>query len=72
MVTTAIEKRVAQLEESAGGGGRCPECGLGPDDDKRPPVVEFVDPGEDTPDEWCPACGRALCITIGWDDSEEA
>jgi hypothetical protein len=71
MVTT-IERRVARLEESAGGGGECPECGLGPDDDRRPYEIVFVDPEDHTPDEWCETCGRALSLTINmdWGDSE--
>jgi uncharacterized OB-fold protein len=64
---TTIERRVRQLEATTGGGGHCPECG-GPDD--RPPSIVFVDPDKAPPDEWCPACGRALATTIhmGWGD----
>ncbi len=65
-------RKVERLEAaSSGGGGECPECGNGPDDDKRPREIVFVDPGgpETRPDEWCPACGRALHININmsWD-----
>jgi hypothetical protein len=70
-MTTAIERRVTQLEETTEGGGRCPECGNGPDDDKRPYEVVFVDLGDAPPDEWCQMCGRALSlsITVVWGDS---
>jgi len=64
---TTIERRVAQLEAATDGGDRCPECGNGPDDDKRPHEIVFVDPGKAPPDEWCPACGRALSLTINMD-----
>jgi ribosomal protein L37AE/L43A len=65
---TTIERRVAQLEATTGGGNRCPECGNGPDDDNRPRRIVFVDPDKAPPDEWCPACGRPIAITIhmGW------
>jgi hypothetical protein len=64
---TTIERRVAQLEAATDGGDRCPVCGNGPDDDKRPHEIVFVDPGKAPPDEWCPACGRALSLTINMD-----
>jgi len=69
-MTTTIEKRVARLE-ATDGGGRCHGCGNGPDDDKHPPVVAFMDPGDAPPDEWCQTCGRALSLTItmDWGDS---
>jgi hypothetical protein len=41
---------VARLE-AADRGGRCPGCGLGPEDDKRPYEIVFVDPGDSSPDE---------------------
>jgi hypothetical protein len=66
-MTTTIERRVTRLEATTDGGDRCPECGNGPDDDKRPIEIEFVDPGEAPPDEWCETCGRALSITIYMD-----
>ncbi len=67
-MTTTIQRRVAALEATTGGGNRCPECGGNADDDNRPPSIVFVDPDDVRPDEWCPACGRALHITIhmGW------
>ena len=64
---TTIERRVRQLEATTGGGNRCPECGNGPDDDNRPHEIVFVDPGDAPPDEWCPACGRPIAITIHMD-----
>jgi hypothetical protein len=64
-MTTTIERRVARLEEATDG-GRCQECGNGPDD-KGPYEIVFVDPDDATPDEWCETCGRALSITIHMD-----
>jgi hypothetical protein len=66
-MTTTIERRVARLEETVHGRDWCPECGNGPDDDKRPYEVVFVDPGDAPPDEWCQMCGRALSLTIHMD-----
>ena len=71
-MTTTIERRVTRLEATTDGGGRCPACGMGPEDDKRPYEIVFVDPDDDTrPDEWCETCGRALSLTIhmDWGDS---
>ncbi len=64
----SIEKRIEALETSSGEGGECPACGLGPGDDNRPHEIVFVDPDKAPPDEWCPACGRPIAITIhmGW------
>jgi hypothetical protein len=69
-MTTTIERRVTRLEEATGGGDKCPECGNGPEDDKRPYEVVFMDPDDATPDEWCETCGRALSLTIhmNWGD----
>jgi hypothetical protein len=67
-MTTTIERRVTRLEATTDGDGKCPECGNGPDDDKRPYEIVFVDPGDVPPDEWCETCGRALSLTIGWGD----
>lgn len=64
---TTIERRVARLEAATEGGGRCPECGNGADDDKLPYEIVFVDPGDAPPDEWCRTCGRALSLTIHMD-----
>ena len=63
MVRT-LERRVAALEESAGGGGKCPECG-GPDDpdDHTTYEVEWVDEAEE---EWCETCGRQTVIVVRW------
>jgi endogenous inhibitor of DNA gyrase (YacG/DUF329 family) len=61
MVRT-IERRVARLEESIGGSGKCPECG-GPDDFGPDNTYELV--FDDTvEDEWCPACGRQTSVVI--------
>ena len=70
-MTTTIERRVTRLEATTDGGGKCPACGNGPDDDKRPYEVVWVDPDDATPDEWCETCGRALSITVhmDWGDS---
>jgi len=54
---TTIERRVAALEATTGGGNRCPECGNGPDDDDRPSSIVFVDPDKAPPDVWCSECG---------------
>jgi hypothetical protein len=67
-MTTTIERRVERLEATTDGDDRCPECGNGPEDDKRPYEIVFVDPDDHTPDEWCETCGRALALTIGWGD----
>ena len=67
-MTRTIERRVAQLETTTEGGDRCPECGNGPEDDKRPWEFVFVDPDADVPpDEWCETCGRVLSLTISMD-----
>jgi hypothetical protein len=63
----SIERRVARLEATTYGGDRCPECGNGPHDDKRPYEIVFVDPGAASPEEWCQTCGRALSLTIHMD-----
>ena len=41
----SLERRVARLETTTDAGDRCPECGNGPDDDKRPYEIVFVGPG---------------------------
>lgn len=70
-MATTLERRVAQLEATTDGGDKCPECGNGPEDDKRPYEIVFVD--EAPPDEYCGTCGRALAITIymDWGDRPE-
>jgi endogenous inhibitor of DNA gyrase (YacG/DUF329 family) len=61
MVRT-IERRVARLEESIGGSGKCPECG-GPDDFGPDNTYELV--FDDTvEEEWCPECGRQTSVVI--------
>ncbi len=62
----SLQTRIRALE-SAPGGGNCPECGNGPDDDKRAYEIVFVNPGEAPPDEWCGTCSRALSLTITMD-----
>jgi hypothetical protein len=62
----SLQTRIRALERKPGGGD-CPECGNGPDDDKRPYEIVFVDPGDAPPDEWCEMCGRALHTTIHMD-----
>ncbi|MDQ3318353.1 MAG: hypothetical protein M3522_13620 [Actinomycetota bacterium] len=63
-MATTLERRVTQLEATTDGGDRCPGCGNGPDDDKRPYEVVYVDPDDVRPDEWCETCGRPIAITI--------
>jgi hypothetical protein len=60
----AIERRVSALEEAAGGGGECPECGgpAGPDDHTTYELV-FDDEVEE---EWCETCGRQTGFVIRW------
>jgi hypothetical protein len=69
-----IERRLYALESSARegmGGGSCPECG-GPPDGKPGPndtyELLFVDPEEDSENEWCQTCGRPIHITLTWGD----
>lgn len=67
-MTTTIQRRVAALEEMAGG-GECPECGFRKDE--NPPFeVVFVD-GPSKPEEFCETCGRQLtfAVTLNWDVS---
>ena len=60
----SIERRVAALEESGGGGGECPECG-GPDDPDEHTTYEVVW-AEEAQEEWCETCGRQTGIVIRW------
>jgi len=64
----SLKRRIAALEESIGAGGKCPECGLGPEDDRKPIEIEFMEDGDnpDAPDEHCPECGRLLFQVIRW------
>ncbi len=70
-MTTSLQTRVSRLEATSHGGDKCPECGNGPEDDKRPYEIVFVD--EAPPDEYCGTCGRALALTIHmtWDGAPE-
>ena len=67
----SLERRVSRLEESTGGGGKCPECGwggddFGPDDTYE---VEWIDPGRaEDREEFCEVCGRQLAYVITWED----
>ncbi len=70
MPQATIERRVAALEASVGGGRKCPECGFGRDE-KPPRRVRIVSPGEPRePDTWCGECGRQLIhnVSLRWDD----
>jgi hypothetical protein len=64
---SVLERRLAALETASGGDDRCPECDDGPEDDKQPYEIVFVDPDEALPEEWCKTCGRALSLTITMD-----
>jgi hypothetical protein len=60
----SIERRVAALEESIGGGGECPECG-GPDEPDEHTTYEVVW-AEEAQEEWCETCGRQTGFVIRW------
>ena len=66
----SLERRVARLEDAAGGGGGCPECGWGGgDDDNYTYEITFIDPGgPDDREEFCEACGRQLVYVLTWGD----
>jgi len=61
----SLQRRVRALEGIPG----CPECGLGPEDN-RPIEIVFVDPDDDAPEEntYWDACGRPIHITLTWGD----
>ena len=63
-MVTAIERRVARLEESIGGSGKCPECG-GPDDPDDHITYEVVW-ADEAQEEWCETCGRRTGVVIRW------
>jgi hypothetical protein len=72
MATTTIQRRVARLEESAGG-GECSRCGWGGrgpgGDDNRPYELRWIDPGgPDDREEFCEECGRQLVYVLTWGD----
>ena len=70
-MTTTIERRVARLE-ATDGGGKCPECGWDGDPSKIEYVVEWQNAdGPTEPDEFCETCGRQLTCTVHatWGDS---
>jgi hypothetical protein len=65
-----LERRLEALESAHGIGGAdgCPQCGQR---DHRPGdtyEVVFVDPEEDTENEWCSTCGRQTHVVLSWDD----
>ena len=64
MNTGSISSRLEKLEASARSGpsGRCPECGLGPQETGYI-VVDDNDPAGHIP-EVCPECGRSTRINI--------
>ena len=64
MAMTSIKRRVARLEESAGGGSGCPECG-GPDDPDDHSTYELVWV-EEAEEEWCETCGRQTGFVVRW------
>ena len=67
MVTT-IERRVAAMEESAGGGDECPRCG-GDDNDGDAYELTFIDPdGPYDREEFCEECGRQLVYVVHWEE----
>jgi hypothetical protein len=59
-----LHRRLGKLEDSARSGpsGRCPECGLGPQETGYI-VLCGNDPAEHLP-EVCPECGRSTKIHI--------
>jgi hypothetical protein len=65
----SLERRVSRLEESAGGGGKCPECGGGGGDgDHHTYELIWVDPGRaEDREEFCEVCGRQLAYVITWE-----
>jgi hypothetical protein len=65
----SIKDRLRRMEASFGG-GRCPECGLRPQD-KGYIVVDGKDPVPEMP-EMCPECGRytRIHIVVVYDDVE--
>ena len=71
-MVSSLKRRVVALEESAGVGGKCPECGWGGGDNFGPDdtyEVQWINPGgpEDR-EEFCGACGRQLVYVITWGD----
>jgi len=68
----SLERRVSALEESAGGGGPCPECGWDGDWSKIEYVVEWANAdGPTRPEELCETCGSQLSYTVHatWGDA---
>ncbi len=65
MVAITTQRRLAALE---GPGDECPYCGDGGDDDETYEVVFMEDDEDETPDEYCPSCGRVISLTITFGD----
>jgi hypothetical protein len=64
-----ISSRLEKLEATARSGpsGRCPECGLSPDEPGRIALIGEGTPAEgfpDDPGECCERCGRYLWCVI--------
>ena len=62
----SIESRLRRLEERRSA-GRCPECGLAPDEPRALAVIDEEHPEKSfdgDPDERCARCGRALWCVI--------
>jgi hypothetical protein len=71
-----VSSRLARLEAFARSGpsGRCPECGLPPEEPGRIVVMDDGTPAEgfpDDPGERCSRCGRPLWCVINIRYSEE-
>jgi hypothetical protein len=63
-MVSSLQAKVSRLEEAAGGGGECPECG-GPDDPDDHTTYELIFDDE-AEEEWCETCGRQTGIVIRW------
>ncbi len=70
----SLEKRIGRLEDEAGGGEPCEECG-GPT--KPGERVEYEVVWEDMSElsdsnhlgqDYCPECGRQLVFAVTWGD----
>ena len=61
-----IKGRLRRLEGRMMQGGRCPECGLSPDEPGRIVLIDDGEPADgfpDDPGERCESCGRPLwCV----------
>ena len=62
----SIESGLRRLEERHGA-GRCPECGLAPDEPRALAVIDEDDPERSLngdPYEACASCGQGLYVVI--------